>query len=85
MIFRFNMPAKKKFKKQIRKERPISTKCLFCETKTLPSYKSYENLAKFLSDRGRILSRERSGICAKHQRKMAVEIQRARFLALLPF
>ncbi|MEK7473005.1 MAG: 30S ribosomal protein S18 [Patescibacteria group bacterium] len=79
------MPAKKKFKKQIRKERPISTKCLFCETKTLPSYKSYEILSKFLSDRGRILSRERSGICAKHQRKMAVEIQRARFLALLPF
>jgi small subunit ribosomal protein S18 len=79
------MPAKKKFKKQIRKERPISTKCLFCETKTLPSYKEYEILTKFLSDRGRILSRERSGICAKHQRKMAVEIQRARFLALLPF
>ena len=76
---------KKKFKKQIRKERPISTKCLFCETKTLPSYKEYEILTKFLSDRGRILSRERSGICAKHQRKMAVEIQRARFLALLPF
>lgn len=76
---------KKKFKKQIRKERPISTKCLFCETKTFPSYKNYEILSKFLSDRGRILSRDRSGICAKHQRKMAVEIQRARFLALLPF
>ncbi|MDP3917962.1 MAG: 30S ribosomal protein S18 [Candidatus Woesebacteria bacterium] len=76
---------KKKFKKQIRKERPISTKCLFCETKTSPSYKNYEILSKFLSDRGRILSRDRSGICAKHQRKMASEIQRARFLALLPF
>lgn len=76
---------KKKFKKQIRKERPISTKCLFCETKTLPSYKEYEILSKFVSDRGRILSRDRSGICAKHQRKMAEEIQRARFLALLPF
>ncbi len=79
------MPAKKKFKKQIRKERPISTKCLYCETKTIPSYKEYVVLSKFLSDRGRIFSRERSGICAKHQRKMAGEIQRARFLALLPF
>ncbi len=79
------MAAKKKVKKQIRKERPISTKCLFCETKTVPSYKEYEVLSKFMSDRGRILSRERSGICAKHQRRMATETQRARFLALLPF
>lgn len=79
------MPAKKKFKKQIQKERPISTKCLFCETKTLPSYKEFEILSKFVSDRGRIFSRDRSGVCAKHQRSMAGEIQRARFLALLPF
>lgn len=77
--------AKKKFKKQIQKERPLSTSCLFCDTKTTPSYKNYENLAKFLSDRGRIYTRERSGVCAKHQRSLAGEVQRARFLALLPF
>lgn len=77
--------AKQKQKRKIVKERPISTKCLFCETKTIPSYKNYETLSKFLSDRGRIYSRERSGVCAKHQRSLAQEIQRARFLALLPF
>ena len=77
--------AKKKFKKQIRKERPLSTTCLFCDAKTSPSYKNYENLAKFLSDRGRIYTRERSGVCAKHQRALSGEVQRARFLALLPF
>jgi len=77
--------AKKKFKKQIRKERPLSTSCLFCDLKTVPSYKKYENLAKFLSDRGRIYTREMSGVCAKHQRSLAQEVQRARFLALLPF
>lgn len=77
--------AKKKFKKQIQKERPISTKCLFCETKTIPSYKEYVTLAKFISDRGRIYSRERTGVCAKHQRSLAQEVQKARFLALLPF
>lgn len=76
---------KKKFKKQIQKERPIATSCLFCDTKTKPSYKSYEVLAKFLSDRGRIYTRERSGICAKHQRALAGEVQKARFLALLPY
>lgn len=77
--------AKQKAKRKILKERPISTKCLFCETKTVPSYKSYEVLAKFLSDRGRIYSRERSGVCAKHQRALSGQVQKARFLALLPF
>lgn len=77
--------AKQKTKRKVLKERPISTKCLFCETKTIPSYKSYDVLSKFLSDRGRIYSRERSGACAKHQRSLAGEVQRARFLALLPF
>lgn len=77
--------AKQKTKRKIVRERPISTKCLFCETKTIPSYKQYEILSKFLSDRGRIYSRERSGVCAKHQRSLAAEVQRARFLALLPF
>lgn len=77
--------SKQKTKRKIVKERPISTKCLFCETKTVPTYKQYEVLSKFLSDRGRIYSRERSGVCAKHQRSLAQEVQRARFLALLPF
>ncbi len=77
--------AKQKAKRKIIKERPISTKCLFCETKTIPTYKSYDVLSKFLSDRGRIFSRDRSGVCAKHQRSLAGEVQRARFLALLPF
>lgn len=79
------MPAKKKFKKQIKKVRPVSTKCVYCETKSSPDYKNYELLLKYLSDRGRIYSRDRSGICAKHQRKMAQEIQKTRFLGLLPF
>lgn len=77
--------AKQKAKRKIVKERPLSTKCLFCETKTTPSYKEYQTLSKFMSDRGRILTRERSGICAKHQRSMSGEIQKARVLALLPF
>lgn len=32
-----------------------------------------------------MLSREKTGVCAKHQRKLAKAIKRARFLALLPF
>jgi small subunit ribosomal protein S18 len=77
--------SKQKQKRKIVKERPLSTKCLFCEAKTTPSYKDFETLSKYLSDRGRIYSRERSGACSKHQRKLAQEVQRARFLALLPY
>lgn len=79
------MAGNKKQKKQIRKERPLSTNCLFCEAKTNPSYKEFENLSKYVSDRGRIYSRERSGVCAKHQRRLSTEVKRARFLALLPY
>ena len=37
------------------------------------------------TDRGKILPRRMTGICAKHQRKLATAIKRARHLALLPF
>jgi small subunit ribosomal protein S18 len=60
-------------------------KCYFCENKKLPDYKEVDNLNKFISDRGRILSRGRSGVCAKHQRLLARSIKQARHLALLPF
>jgi small subunit ribosomal protein S18 len=76
---------KKKSARKILKPRPISTKCLFCEGKSDPSYKAYSDLFKFISDRARIYSRERTGTCAKHQRILAREIKRARLLGLLPF
>ena len=48
-------------------------------------YKDLDALKKFINPHGRILSRKRTGLCAKHQRQLAVAIKRARFLALLPF
>jgi small subunit ribosomal protein S18 len=60
-------------------------KCFYCQNKQLPDYKAFETLGKFVSDRGKILSRSRSGVCAKHQRLLAKAIKRARHLALLPF
>lgn len=58
-------------------------KCPFCVDKKNPSFAEYEVLGRFLSERGKILNRLRSGVCAKHQRKLAKEIKRARFLSLL--
>jgi len=63
----------------------LKLNCFFCEKKKEPSYKEYEILAKFLTDRARIISASQSGVCSKHQRKLGTEIKKARFLSLLPF
>jgi len=63
----------------------IYEKCLFCEGETYPDYKESKLLMKFLSDRGKILGRERTSVCVRHQRILSREIKRARILSLLPF
>jgi len=60
-------------------------KCYYCENKKLPDYKEWETLRKFMSDRGKIQAADRTGVCAKHQRRLTKAIKRARHLALLPF
>jgi len=48
-------------------------------------YKDLAKLRHYISDRGKIEPRRKSGACAKHQRALAVAIKRARHLALLPY
>jgi small subunit ribosomal protein S18 len=48
-------------------------------------YKAFNFLRRFVSDRGRIETRRKTGTCAKHQRALAQAIKRARHLALLPY
>ena len=49
-------------------------------------YKDPEILKKYISqDKGKILPRRITGACSKHQRHIAGEIKKARFMALLPF
>lgn len=60
-------------------------KCAFCTTHTEPLYWDSAALRKFISDRGRIIPRSRSGACAKHQRRVSKQIKYARHLSLLPF
>ncbi len=48
-------------------------------------YKDEKLLARFISERGKILPRRLSGVSARHQRQLQVAIKRARFLALLPY
>lgn len=59
--------------------------CVFCNEKKEPDFMEYTSLEKYISERGKIFSRSRTGLCAKHQRKITYEIKRARHLAFLPF
>jgi small subunit ribosomal protein S18 len=60
--------------------------CSFCTGKIKEiDYKDSAMLGGYISDRGKIEPRRRTGTCAKHQRALAVAIKRARHLALLPF
>ena len=60
--------------------------CPMCENKiSFVDYKDFNFLRRFISDRGRIETRRKSGACSKHQRALAQAIKRARHLALLPY
>ena len=60
--------------------------CFFCRDKVENiDYKDPVLLRPYISDRGKIAPRRKSGACAKHQRALANSIKRARHLALLPF
>ena len=48
-------------------------------------YKDEKRLARFVTDRGKIVPRRVSGTCAMHQRQLTSAIRRARMLAILPF
>jgi len=49
------------------------------------SYKNIPLLSRFLDGRGRILSRRKTRVTAKVQRRIVQSIKRARHLALLPY
>jgi small subunit ribosomal protein S18 len=49
------------------------------------NYKNVTLLSRFLDRRGRILSRRKTRVSAKVQRRVSREIKRARHLALLPY
>ncbi|MDO5576931.1 MAG: 30S ribosomal protein S18 [Fibrobacter sp.] len=48
-------------------------------------YKQIEKLKKYISEKGKILPRRVTGLCAKHQRDLTIAVKRARHIALLPF
>jgi small subunit ribosomal protein S18 len=60
--------------------------CSFCVNQVKEiNYKNISLIGSYVSDRGKIESRRRTGTCARHQRALAMAIKRARHIALLPY
>lgn len=60
--------------------------CKFCVDKvSVIDYKDTKRLESFVRERGKMVSSRISGACAKHQRRVAEAIKRARYLSLLPY
>jgi len=58
--------------------------CGFCMNKvTYIDYKDVNRLRKYLSEKGKIIARRQTGLCAAHQRELTNAIKRARTMSLL--
>ena len=59
--------------------------CQMCAGKTI-DYKDVETIKRCVSnEKGKILPRRITGASAKHQRHIANEVKKARFMAIIPF
>ncbi len=60
--------------------------CFFCSQNLKEiDYKEIDLLKRFISSASKIIDPRHTSVCAKHQRKLATAIKRARYLSLLPF
>ncbi len=60
--------------------------CRFCSDRVeIIDYKDRDKLARFLTEKGKVIPRRTTGNCAKHQRVLARAIKRARHAAILAF
>ena len=60
--------------------------CFFCSQNLNDvDYKEVELLKRFISSQAKIVDPQHTGTCAKHQRKLARAVKRARIMGLLPF
>jgi len=60
--------------------------CRFCVEKIKKiDYKDTKRLERFITERGKVVSRRISGNCAGHQRKLNRAVKIAKYISLLPF
>lgn len=65
--------------------RPLNKTCPFCDAKLTPDYKDPRMMKSYMTEKGKLLSRLRSGLCLTHQRALTIGVKKARFMSLLPY
>jgi small subunit ribosomal protein S18 len=76
----------KRVSKRLDKQLMRKRFCRFCVDKVKSvDYKDMKRLEAFITERGKIVSSRFSGNCAKHQRRIAEAIKKARFISLVPY
>lgn len=58
--------------------------CQMCAGKSV-DYKDVDIVRKYINEKNKIVPRRVTGACAKHQRFIATQVKRARFMALIPY
>jgi len=58
--------------------------CQMCTGKGV-DYKDVMIVSKYINEKGKILPRRMSGSCALHQRYIAKQVKRARFMGFIPY
>ena len=72
--------------KKKRRGPPRRKVCSFCADKNARiDYKNPAMIKRFVTERGKIVPRRISGMCAKHQRELCTAVKRARHIALMPY
>lgn len=69
-----------------KKVKTFRRRCELCEAQMdYVDYKNVSFLERYIAGTGKIKPHSATGTCAKHQRKVANAIKRARFMALMPY
>jgi len=63
----------------------VRSRCYFCDKEIEPGEAGEDILVRFLTRRGKIRARSRSGLCTRHQRHLAQAIKRGRNLGTIPY
>lgn len=71
----------------MKQKRPLKIKMINVniEKDKMPEYKDVQLLQKFMTERGKIIGRVRTGVTAKQQRALTKAVKQARHVGLLPF
>lgn len=84
MAFKRRPAADRKRRKSRRTTETVRTRGGAVATEDI-DYKNIPLLLRVVSAQGKAFSRKRTGFTAEQQRKLAVALKRARFLALMPY